>query len=283
MTKRIVLLLAALIAPSVARAQIEVSCRLEHERVLAFEPIRVTVGIVNNTGRSLLFSEEGGDARLAFDIEQTPGAALRPTGEPIFPEPFSLEPGKQATKTVNLLSVFPIGSTGPYTIRARVEWAGRMFSSPGLFLDILPGLEIGHLTAGVPGEAGALRTYTLRTLNRDRSEHVFLRIEDEDEGQCYGVFDLGRIVRVTPPSLQVDSAGNVHVLHQAAPRQYTHSAFRPNGEPVEQKQYLSGALDVRMRKSDDGEVRVSGSAIVEAPGLETPDDTKAFIPPGSGK
>ena len=77
-----------------------------------------------------------------------------------------------------------------------------------------------------------MRSYTLRTLNRDRREVVFLRINDDDRGMCYGVFELGAIVRMFEPKLQMDEVGNIHVLHQSGPWQFTHSVFTPHGDPV---------------------------------------------------
>lgn len=264
MARAMILLAATALAPCVSRGQLEVTCRLAHERVVAFEPVTATLEVVNNTAETLRLSDAGPEGRVAFEIEQTPGIGVRRSGDAILSQPVVVEAGKTGKVTVDLRSYLPVGATGPYTVRSRVDWGGRSFRSASLFLDVLPGLEIAHLTAGVPGDARALRTYSLRTLNRERSDRVFLRIDDEDDAKCYGVFDLGSIVRVSAPSLQVDQEGNVHVLHQSGPQQFTHSAFTPRGEPVVQKVYASGTQDVHINRGEDGTVAVSGSDVREA-------------------
>ena len=143
------------------------------------------------------------------------------------------------------------------------------------FLDVLPGLEIARLSAGVPAEPDATRLYTLRTLNRDRVEVMFLRIDDDDRGVCYGVFELGRIVRLYEPKLQVDETGNVHILHQSGPWQFTHSVFTPRGEPVLQEVYSGEGSAIGLKRGEGGQLAVDGGQLY-VPGdeedLEESDD-----------
>lgn len=255
----------ALASAGPVAAQIEMQCRLENGRTLLFEQAVVKLDIINNTGDILDFSGAVPNAHLAFDVEQSPGILVPPTGAPLFPQPVTIRPGDTFTGQVNLQAAYKITGTGPYTVTTRVEWGGKVFMSPKLFLDVLPGLEIAKLVAGVPDDPSAMRTYTLRTLNRDRKEVVFLRINDEDKGMCYGVFELGPIVRMYVPKLQVDEVGNIHVLHQSGPWQFTHSVFTPHGDPVMQDVYSGDGSTVAIKRADDGQLSIEGGQLF-APG-----------------
>ena len=249
------------IAAVPAAAQVDMQCRLENSRTVLFEPVILSVDVINNTGDILDFSGAIPNAHLAFDIEQSPGVVVPPSGVPLFAQGVTIRPGDTFSGKVNLQTAYKITDTGPYTITTRVEWGGKVFISPKLFLDVLPGLEIAKLSAGIPDDPNATRTYTLRTLNRDRTEVVFLRINDEDKGMCYGVFNLGRIVRMFEPKLQMDEVGNIHVLHQSGPWQFTHSAFTPRGDPVVQDVYSGEGSSIGLKRADGGQLAVEGAQL----------------------
>ena len=244
-----------------AAAQINMKCRIENVRTILFEPINLSIEIVNNTGEILDFSGAVPNAHLAFDVEESPGILVQPTGVPLFAQAVTIRSGDTFSGKLNLQAAYRITDTGPYTISARVEWGGKVFISPKLFLDVLPGLEIARLVAGIPEDPNATRTYTLRTLNRNRCETVFLRINDEENGACYGVFDLGTIVRLFEPKLQVDEVGCIHVLHQSGPWQFTHSVFTPQGDPVIQEVYSGEGSSIELKRVDGGQVVVQGAQI----------------------
>jgi hypothetical protein len=264
-----VLLASALCAAS-ARGQIDVRCTIAYPRVLQFEPIVATLRIDNHMGEPIELSGSGPDARVSFDVEESPGVLVEPSDVPVLPKPVRIQPQDAAEAKVNLLSAYRISHAGPYTITARVRWGGKVFISPRVFLDVLPGLEIEKMVSGMPGGQG-MRTYTLRTLSRDRSERVFLRIEDEDRNTCYGVYDLGRIVRLFKPRLAVDGLGHIHVLHQSGPWQYTHTEFTADGRPVNQELYSSQGATVRMDRGEDGVVSVDGAEPIRTDGSEEED------------
>ena len=266
MNKLVVTAMVCAISALPAAAQIDMQCRLENGRTLLFEPVVVSLDIINNTGDILDFSGAVPNAHLAFDVEQSPGVVVPPTGVPLFNQAVTIKPGDTFTGKVNLQAAYKITDTGPYMVTTRVEWGGKIFVSPKLFLDVLPGLEIGKLVAGIPEDPSAMRTYTLRTLNRDRSEVVFLRINDDEEGTCYGVFDLGTIVRMFQPKLLVDEVGDIHVLHQSGPWQFTHSVFTPHGDPVMQEVYSGEGSIINLKRSEDGQIAVEGGQRV------TPDE-----------
>lgn len=235
---------------SSAGAQIEFRCRMVNSKVLQFESIPVEVFVANNTGRPLTIGGEGADARLLFDVESTPGVLVMPTGVPLLTNQITVKQAESTRFVVDLLPSYGIISTGPYSISGRLEWRDRIFVGAKMYVDVVPGLEIARLTAGVPELPQSVRNYSLRTLNRDRSERVFLRITD-DAGRCHGVLDLGRIVRVYRPVMHADEEGNIQVVHQNGPGSYVRHVVTPYGHIVAQEAYTG----------DSGNLRVKGPAV----------------------
>lgn len=243
-----------------ATAQIEVGCRIEQSRLVQYEPMRVTVRIQNNSGGPLHFTGADRNARLQFEIEQTPGRVLPMRQPPVLKEPFVIPPRGHATRDVILTDHYDLRSTGPYTIRARVDWEGRGFVSPKVFADMVPGFEIDRLIAAAPGAARSMRHYRLLTLNRDRGEHIFLRIDDEAEGICYGVIHLGRVIRTRKPMLRVDGDFNIHVLYQSGPGRYAHNVFSPEGRRIQRKTYMDEEQQAELSDAGDGRIIVTGAS-----------------------
>ena len=266
--------------PALASAQIELSCRLVNARVLQFEPVLVKMEISNRSFQPLRLSSSDANALLTFDVEQGPGMLVLSTETPLPAEQVTIAPGDTWKGTVNILPAYPLHSTGPYTVAARLDWNEKAFVSGKMFLDVLPGLEIQKVVSGVPGDSSVTRTYSLRTLSRDRKESLFLRIDDEEQEQCYGVLDLGTIVRMFTPVMSVDSIGNIHILHQAGPWQYSRHVFTPTGEPLSQETYVGEGGQVQMEQKPSGQVVVKGAEVymggVEGEEIPEPDAGEDF-------
>jgi hypothetical protein len=229
-----------------ARGQIDFRCRLVNTKVLQFESIPVEVTIGNNTGEPLVFGGAQGNATLLFDIESTPGMLAAPTGQPVLTNRVTVKPAETAKLLVDLLPAYGIRNTGPYSVTGRLEWRDKVFVGGKLYLDVLPGLEIARTAAGIPGMPGQTRTYSLRTLSRDRGERVFLRITDDND-QCYGVVDLGSIVRMYKPVLLVDEEGNIQVVHQNGPSSFVRNVVTPYGLVLNREAYTGDGSGIRLK------------------------------------
>lgn len=241
--------------PAAAKGQVQVTCSIPQNRSVQYESVPATVEIYNTGGQAIDFSGADPQAHLLFHIEQTPGRSVRQLGDIRFDEPLVVRPGERVRRTVNLMEVYDLRSTGPYNIHATVYWAGQMFASPKVYLDILPGLEINRLINRHPSNPQRTQIFSLRTLHRGRGDYLFVRIDDEALGLCRGVYDLGRLLRPFEPVLQADVSGQVHILHQSGPTRYTHSIFTADGNPVAQDLH-SSAASVRLEEAPDGRLVV---------------------------
>ncbi len=260
MNRRDILPLAALAALAVAgsaAAQAEIRLRLTHPVVLHMESILATVTIENGTSEEFAVGETNGNCRLRFDIESEPGRLIPRTDVPMFRRLAVIPPFKSATLEFDLMRLYQIRTPGAYSVSARLHGPAGMLVSGRQFLDVVPGLEVLRTTQTAPD--GRRFTYQLRTLGRDRQEHLFLRVDEEAAQLCHGVFDLGPQVRLLTPLLRFDRLGRVHVLHQSAPARFTHSVFEADGSPVQTVFWTSTPAEIQLRRTEDGDIVVAGA------------------------
>jgi hypothetical protein len=88
------------------------------------------------------------------------------------------------------------------------------------------------------------------------------------------MFNLGRVVRVRAPDLQVDESGNVHVLFQAPGMEFVHAVFTPYGSCLTADSYSGVTRNVAMTRLPNGSIAITRST------LATPD--KIGTPPSTG-
>ncbi len=264
-----VLVLAAW--PLLAPGQLALELSLPSFNALVFEPVNGVVTLRNNSGRALSFDAGPDSARLSFGVELGQGRLIEPArAGPILADG-SVAPGATRSMEFNISRLYAMNRLGRYRIQAQVEWRGVTYVSAPVFLEVVKGSELARLKTGVPGDAQALRTYVLEYLQKDTTEeHIYLRIEDESAGEIYGLFNLGRVVRVRPPDLQVDESGNAHVLFQTPGMGYTHAVFSPYGTCLSVESHAGGARNVDLTRSPDGNVTVN-SAASRAPTPAAPD------------
>ncbi len=257
-TRRLVFaLLCALCAALAAPAQVSLRIRLAHASVLDMEPAVVAVTIQNDTPQDLVIGGTNA-AVLQFDIEESPGTLLRATGKPVLAEEVAVPARGSRTVETDLVQPYLLRKPGPYTVTAIVRWNDEVFASNRDYLDVLPGLEIRRLQALTSEKPPSKLTYSLRTLGRERHQYLFLRVDNEAKSLCYGVYDLGTVVRMFEPQVKFDNAGRIHILHQSAPTRFTHSVFETDGVPVSTKFHGGKAAMIKLVVNREGEVKVEG-------------------------
>jgi hypothetical protein len=239
-----------------ASAQVEMTFRLPNHEVLELEAVPALVTMLNRGSQPL---QKGADYDLAFDINDASGVQIRkrPNQGLVIPE--QLPPGQSITVTNDLALTYQIGRQGPYTVVARLKLAQRALVSGREYLDVMPGAEVA-MAEGVSKD-GAARRYSLRQLSRKNISRLYLRVDDPEASLCYGVVDLGRVIPLRAPSLQVDGHGLIHALHMTGPVQFIHSVFSPDGELVAQQTHSGDANAVRLQPDPEAGFRVEGTGV----------------------
>ena len=228
-----VALLAVFLVPGLARAQLSISCRMKHTRVLQFERMAMEISCRNDTGRTLTLGGKDSDVALYLEFLQTPDYPVAPKGSFLLDAPVELIPHKVTRVEVNLRDYFFVQETGPFSARAKLVWGDYKYTAKKAYLDIVPGLEIASAMARTL-DGTAVRHFSLRTLHRDMGNHLFLRIDDQAEDLCLAVHELGRFMRDVTPQLQADASSNVHILHLSGPGVFTHTVVSAEGVPQDQ-------------------------------------------------
>ncbi len=245
-----------------AFAQIEFSARVPNMDVLVCESIPIVVTLQNNRIDPLEAGSEQGYS-VAFEVTEPSGLLVRPIESASVSMP-SVIPGQSTVIFTNdLLRIFPLGNQHSISVRARLTVGSRSFVTEKMFVEILPGTEVMRMQA--PATDGQIHTYSLRTINREKRDRLFLRISNEDESLCYSASDLGRFARIGKPTLEVDGLGRVHVLHLMAPNQFAHSVFSSNGALVSREAIQGEISLVRLVEDGAGSFRVAGGGVISAP------------------
>ena len=243
-------------------AQLDVRGRLRHKRLLRYEPVIVDLRIVNRSSELIQLSLSNASSRLVFDVEQVPGGQIpeRSDGEM---RTINVPPRASIEESIDLLKIYDLRTTGPYTIRAHIDWEGTSFISPPMYLDILTGFELTHLVADAP-RGGSRRVYTLRTLYRDSADQLFLTVEEKGS-VCLGVLDLGSVVRLNEPQLQVDGEGDIHVLFQHSPSLFFHCIIDGGALLISRRESFRVAYGhLEILEDDSGRVFIVGADSREA-------------------
>jgi hypothetical protein len=256
------LLLMVWICAGTARAQVEIRWGMEHTRTVLMEPIIATVQIANYTGEPLDLSP-GGNARLGFDVEDRPTSMVPTTGQPLIRDTVVIPSGESRELVVNLLSTYRILYGQSYMLTPFLEFDGMRFFGKRLSLEVQPGLELLKREYGLRSADNA-RSVSFRLIHRDRTDHLFFRVDNPVNGYCLGVYDLGPVIRFFTPSLQVDPKGVFHMLHQTAPDRFRYTSYDYDGRPVTLMYYSGQVGSIRLVRDEAGMVSVvGGTAYVE--------------------
>ena len=241
--------------PAWIAAQIAITLTLPSAKALLYEDVIATVVIQNNSGQMLTMDSIRGPVRFWLDIERDGGRIIPRRDDVPLVSDVKIMPGEVRTFGFNLPRLFAMRSQGLYKIRAGVQMNRAHYVSPKMTLEIVRGFEFQRLTAGVPSDAYAMRTYILSYFQRDGVENIYLLIEDADK-TVYGMFNLGRVVRVRPTEIKVDEAGNVHVLFQTMGMGFVHTAFTPFGVQLFAKTYMGTRGRASLVQQPNGQITV---------------------------
>jgi len=262
--KIIALFFLLAVALPAARAQMQVDITLKRTLYLAYEPLIVNVTIQNLTGNSLNLRDTGGIPWFGFQIETLDGRPIAAHGSQHSNEPLLLEAGEKLTRAVNLTPLYPISEFGGYRIRASIhaQSLGRTFSSQPLNVEITEGRPLFEKIVGVPADqsgGGETRKISLLTHRLPNSTQLYLRIVNPDRGVVHCTHRLGRLVSYGEPEILLDSANQIHVLQNVAPKSFLYSHIGLNGEVLDRKTYQQNIKRPVLKQGADGLITVIGA------------------------
>ena len=250
----------AALAVQPAFAQIQFGGKFDHNRYLQYEPVTVNLTVVNKTAKTLILGEVGGETRIRFDVRDTAGHYIqpRPGARAIS---MLVGAGQTVTTNVNVRDYCRLDSVGSFTVTPMLVTPSRTYLAPKTFLDIVSGAVVSEMVLDVDG---GLRSYSLRSCARDRRTDLFLRIDDRENGMCYGVHLLGNVLSFQKPRMEVDEDDRLHIVHQAHPSYLTHHVFSLNGSLIRRASYRRDGTDDLLDDEDHMEL-MAGEAVMDPP------------------
>jgi len=231
---RSLFVLILLLSPLVSSAELGLSLRFEHTSFLRFEPINVFVSIHNNSETPFVLDEDAKDcsAHVRFVTERkNHDPVSRISDSPVIRK-LKVMPDETQEMMVDISLWYDVGLPDRYIVGAQVDWNGKTFKSNKIAIDVVRGIEMESMSKSMPEHPEIMCRYSIRYWARENSEYLFLCVDDENNSTNYGVFKLGRVIRVFKPVIQVDRDGNVKVIHQSGTKCYTHSFFKTSKDGV---------------------------------------------------
>ena len=220
-------LLAALPARAAAPSEITVRLRMENSQYVEGERVRAVVDVANASVDVIDCRKADSKDRLVLELYRSSDKYQFEKGSDIpFTAGFALLSGEGQKLETFLGDHFPFHTSTHYQARAVLVHGGMRFESPLQTFSVVPGMKCGGALQLFDGRDGLKREFELAHWNRDRVEHLFLKVRDTGAlPRRWPTTDLGPVLRVTPPRLSVLPSGEVIVLHRTTQDAFIRSEF----------------------------------------------------------
>ncbi len=218
-----------------AQGGLDVKLRMIHDSLLRFEPAMAVVSIYNDSDNHIVF-EDGKDLpenSLRFVIMTRSGRRIEKNAGSSVIGGLVLYPGDKVERLIDIGNCYDIFTAGNYSARLEVFAGDDVYRSNVVLFDIVTGIELVSEKRGFSGYDQDPKVISLRYWTRGGGEQIFLSVDNPDGSVNYGVFALGRLLRLNKPVLQTERNGTVRVLHQTGYDLYTRTVFRISGDSVE--------------------------------------------------
>ncbi len=226
MNKTITTMMAVVLMAPTLFAQIEIKLKMQHEAYIQYEAVNA-IATIANAGQMMLRITADGTSRddIGFLITKGRDDFIDQSTRAKVVETLKLEPGERRDIMVNIAKHYDLSANGRYMIALHITHGGKTYSSNNQMVDIVTGIDMKAVSRSVQGFPDDVRKYQLKYWGRDGAEEVFVKVTDADDILCYGVFGLGRILRVTEPMMTFDERGDLYVIHQRTKDCYVRSKF----------------------------------------------------------
>jgi hypothetical protein len=238
---RLAFCLLLLAACPAARAQYEITLKLNKESYLTYEGVEATVTVMNRTGADVVLGGPNHTPWLSFGITD-------PHSRPVPPMRFHSEEnivfkaGSTISRTIPLTEQFTFSEMGNYIVVANVYHppSQQYYASNrarGSFMNSKPFWSKSFgVPLGLPG-AGGIRRYDLSVLKDLDHTNLYVRVVDEKSGVNLATFTLGGWIRVADPQLTLDKENKLNVLFMTLPHIYSHVVVDTQGNIVKRRYY----------------------------------------------
>ncbi len=254
-----VLVCAVLSAGMAAAQQMDVSITLAYNNFLVGEPVLVQFEVLNATRDPIKIG--GTDSKDALLVEITKGGQyndIKPFNSAPIAGVFQLDPGQSFQHKVELDKWFSLIQEGKYVVRLVIVHGGMRYESSKKSFDVVPGIPVGNGVQMFVKAQELKRLFKLVYWYRNEADRLFLQIQDEPGSRIWDTIDLGTVMRVSPPKLDISPEGEVTVVHRSTQDAFIRTVLwsLPNSvEVVERNSILDPDISASQRvKSLYGEM-----------------------------
>ncbi|MDK3159569.1 hypothetical protein QPK87_23770 [Kamptonema cortianum] len=280
--RKIFLSLALLFMGGIAPvwAQVRVELNLGRLEFLQYEAITATVKITNMSSRPLIFGEVDEDW-LSFRIEDAFGNIIPRTALFRGTEYVKIDPGMEATRSVNLTPMYSIHKPGRYKVEAVVRVNDRTFRSTPKPLEIREGKLLWQDRIGVidpDSNREEFRSFALIQFPRVGDPFLYLQVLGENNQMVYATTRLAPIISSGSIAAEFDRDQRLHVLFQTDPKAYGYYVAENDGKQVDAAVYTSYNSIPKLKIDPQRRIGVVGGNRQADPNSGVPQAPR-FIPP----
>ena len=205
-----------LLAGAAWAQQVDVTLTLAYTVYVTGEPVLVQLEALNATRDQIDVGSAG--AKDAVLVEISKGGRyneVAPYNAAPLVSAFKLNPGQPFQKKIELDKWFPLVEAGQYIARLVIVHDGMRYESAKKSFDVVPGIPVKEAIQMFVKRQNQKRMFRLVHWNRNQTDRLFLRIEDEPGGKIWDSLDLGVLLRTAEPKIDISPEGEVTVVHRS--------------------------------------------------------------------
>ncbi|MFA7173638.1 MAG: hypothetical protein WC340_09520 [Kiritimatiellia bacterium] len=199
-----------------AAAQFQMSLTPAYNVFVSGESVIVQLELKND-GRDTV-KVNPGDGNDKFLVEIMYGERYNElkllTGVP-FCKPFELKSGATFATKLEIDKWYPLAKPGQYFAQLVFVHDNVRYESSKKSFDVVTGMPVKEGIQMFVSDQHLKRIFKLVHWDRNRSQRLFLKIEDEPTGVIWDTIDLGQYLKSSDPKLDIALNGEVTVVHRA--------------------------------------------------------------------
>ena len=223
-----------LLAGAAWAQQVDVTLTLAYTVYVTGEPVLVQLEALNATRDQIDVGSAG--AKDAVLVEISKGGRyneVAPYNAAPLVSAFKLNPGQPFQKKIELDKWFPLVEAGQYIARLVIVHDGMRYESAKKSFDVVPGIPVKEAIQMFVKRQNQKRMFRLVHWNRNQTDRLFLRIEDEPGGKIWDSLDLGVLLRTAEPKIDISPEGEVTVVHRSTQDAFIRTVIWSLPESVE--------------------------------------------------
>lgn len=227
MRRIICIMLLAGMVPFAGFSDVDFKMRLDHSELLQYEPVYVYLSLFNDSDQPFIINcdDKNNITQINFRVTRMGEEVTRlhPSRQVI--DNLSVMPDEKRELMIEISKWYDMDKMGKYVVTPILTDINGKFEGQKSVLDVVYGGRLDKVTKSAPGHYNGECTYQLLYWNRGGLERLFLRV-DSSEGYSYDVVEIGTLIRIVPPKINVDRKGNIEILHQSQPTTYLRTLFK---------------------------------------------------------